>query len=145
MKSRAWPLLTGCLLLGLAGCGSSGGVAVTGRVTLDGQPLPNAEVTFHPQEETKGLGGSAVTGPDGRYELVSAQGKKGVAPGDYRVVISRRLRPDGSPPDPNVPPVESDARETLPAVYSHLDSSTLTAQVSKDKPVHDFALAGAKK
>jgi hypothetical protein len=145
MRWCAGPLCAGWLLLGLAGCGSPDGVTVTGRVTLDGRPLPNAEVTFHPLGDTKGLGGSAVTDADGRYELVSARVNKGVAPGEYRVVVSRRLRPDGSPPDPNVPPIESDARETLPAAYSRLDASTLTARVSREKPAHDFALTAAKK
>jgi hypothetical protein len=56
------------------------------------------------------------------------------------VVVSRPLRKDGSPPDPNVPPIESDARETLPAIYSNRDASTLRAKVSPEAKVHDFAL-----
>jgi hypothetical protein len=56
------------------------------------------------------------------------------------VVIERRLRPDGSPADPNVPPADSDARETLPPTFSSLDATTLTATVSEEKKVHDFRL-----
>ena len=139
MRSVGW-LWAGLLLAGAAGCGgSSDRVAVTGTVTLDGDPLPGAVVTFHPDGATAGQGGSGRTGPDGTYTLTSAGGA-GVPPGAYKVVISRPLRPDGSPPDPGRPPIESDARETLPAVYSSLDATTLTATVSKDTAVHDFPL-----
>jgi hypothetical protein len=134
--------LCGVLLLAcLWGCGhSSDRIAVTGAVTLDGKALPDAVVTFLPQGATGGLGGSGKTGPDGRYAMTSAQGGTGILPGEYTVVVSRLLRPDGSPPQPDRPPIESDARETLPAVYSNRDLSTLKATVSKDAPVHDFAL-----
>jgi hypothetical protein len=136
---RAW---AGLLLAGVLGCGgeSADAVAVSGTVTRDGNPLPDAVVTFHPEGATKGLGGSGRTGADGRYTLTPARGGKGIPPGDYTVVVSRPLRPDGSPPDPNVPPIESDARETLPAIYSNRDASTLRAKVSQEAKVHDFAL-----
>jgi hypothetical protein len=138
--------VAGLLLVGMAGCGvSSDRVAVTGTVTLDGKAVPDAMVTFHPEGTTGGLGGSGKTGPDGKYTLTSAQGGKGVLPGGYKVVVNRLLRPDGSPPDPNTPPIESDGRETLPAIYSNRDSTTLTATVSKDANVHDFALQTAPK
>ena len=138
LSERAW---AGLLLVALAGCGGSAGrVAVTGTVTLDGRPLPGAVVTFYPEGETGGLGGSGRTGPDGRYALTAARGGPGVLPGEYRVVVSRLLRPDGSAPDPGTPPAESDARETLPAAYLDRASTRLRASVSEDATVHDFAL-----
>src|SRR5262249_21470090 len=124
-----------------AGCGgSSGGVAVTGTVTLDGKPLPGALVTFRPEGATGGLGGSGRTGPDGKYVIMPARGGKGILPGEYRVTVSRQRRPDGSAPDPGAPPIESDARETLPAKYSDPDATGLRATVSGDAKAHDFAL-----
>lgn len=129
------------LALGLAGCGGPAGVAVTGTVTLDGKALPGAMVSFRPTGlKTEGLGGTARTGPDGKYTIQEARGGKGIASGDYIVVISRRLRPDSSAPPLDVAPMDSDARETLPGKYSDSTLSTLRATVSKDKPVHDFAL-----
>jgi hypothetical protein len=124
----------------LGGCRSATEITVTGTVTLDGHPLPDALVFFYPEGTTPGLGGSGRTTSDGKYTLLPAQGKPGISPGHYKVVISRPLRRDGSPADPNVPPIESDARETLPPRYSDRSASKLTAQVSKDKTVQDFAL-----
>src|SRR4051794_6559010 len=72
-----------------AGCGSGAGVPVSGTVRLDDQPLADVVVTFIPDAQTKGPQGTARTGPDGKYELVNAQGKKEMAPGTYRVTISR--------------------------------------------------------
>ncbi len=145
MVLRLHPFLPAVVLITLSGCGSTTGLPVTGTVTLDDQPLPNALIFFYPEGRTAGLGGSGRTGPDGKYELIPAQGRKGIAPGDYKVVISRPLRRDGSPADPNVPPIESDARETLPAIYSDRELSKLSAKVSKEKAVHDFTLRSVKK
>jgi hypothetical protein len=136
---QAW---AGLLLAAALGCGggSADDVPVTGTVTLDGNPLPGAVVTFHPEGATKGLGGHGKAGDDGHYSLTPARGGKGIPPGEYTVVVSRLLRRDGSPPDPNVPPIESDAHETLPALYSRREASTLKATVSPEAKVHDFAL-----
>ena len=134
------------LWLGLAGCGGSTGVPITGTVTFDGKALPGAMVSFRPTgQKTEGLGGSGLTGADGKFVLQEARGGKGIAPGDYTVVINRRLRPDGSVPPADVPPMDSDARETLPVRYSDSKQSTLRATVSKDKAVHDFPLVKKKK
>jgi len=128
------------LATGLFGCGgTAGGVAVTGTVTLDGRPLADAVVTFYPEGETAGLGGAGRTGADGRYSLTAARGAS-LPPGEYTVVISRPLRPDGTPPPPDVPPIESDARETLPTTYSSRDASILKRTVSKDTKGYDFPL-----
>jgi hypothetical protein len=112
-------------------------------VTLDEKPLPDAEVRFYPEGSTGGLGGGGRTGPDGKCTLTDARGGKGILPGEYRVVISGRLEPDGSPPDPKAPPIESAARETLPATYSDRDTTRLRATVSRDASVHNFPLKGA--
>ena len=61
-----------CLLPFVCGCG--GGVAdqpelaaVSGQVTLDGQPLPNVILTFKPVGE--GRSSSGVSDEDGNYSL----------------------------------------------------------------------------
>jgi hypothetical protein len=129
------------LAAGLLGCGGpSGGVPVTGTVTLNDQPLADAVVTFYPEGDTAGLGGAGRTGPDGKYTLTAAQGGGGLPPGEYTVVISLLLRPDGTPLPPGVPPIESDAHETLPAAYSSRETGTLKRTVSKETKSYDFAL-----
>ncbi len=142
------PLQLSALLFFLAGLGCGGpdgGIVVTGTVTQAGQPLPGAVVTFFPQGDTPGKGGSTATGPDGKYTLTQGPGGKGLQPGEYKVTISRFLRPDGSPPDPRAPSIMSDACETLPAKYSNPADTILKATVSKENSVHPFELPGPEK
>jgi len=139
-----------CGLFALAGCGSkdeaAGFVPVSGNITVNGNPTGNVLLTFVPQGDTKGNGGSGTTDSTGRYEVTTPQGQKGLLPGKYKVVASRRLNPDGSPPDPNTPPIESNARETLPAKYSDENKTELTLNIAAgDKRSFDFAVQTGKK
>jgi hypothetical protein len=67
----------------VAGCDSSNRVAVSGTVTLNGQPLTNATIQFFRVGETAPAGGAVVT--DGKYELPA---HPGLPPGTYKVSIS---------------------------------------------------------
>lgn len=137
----------GFVLIGLlaAGCGgSSAETPVSGTVTLDGDPLAGAAVVFRPTGGTPGNGGTGVTGPDGKYTLVGPQGQKGLPNGSYKVTVSRPLRKDGTPPPPGLPPIESDAVETVPAKYSDPAKTELAVTVDAAKP-YDLALVGGKK
>jgi len=116
------------LILAVIGCGSgeqSDLVAVTGTVTLDGDPIGHTLVTFMPIESTPGHGGSATTDAAGKYVAMTSKGKKGLPPGTYKVVVSRRLYRDGTPPPPDEKPIESQASETLPARYSDAEKTEL--------------------
>jgi hypothetical protein len=86
----------GCLLavcvVGCVGCsGRPKNVArkVSGKVTLGGQPLPNASVTFTPTEGSPSFG---LTDAEGKYNLVWGQqrGKRieGAQIGEHSVTIS---------------------------------------------------------
>jgi hypothetical protein len=82
----------------LAGCGSSGSglVPVSGTVTLEGKPLAGAQVSFAPAAGNKqGTPGTDITGGSGYYKVMH-QGRAGLAPGKYRVVV-RKL--DANPND----------------------------------------------
>jgi hypothetical protein len=77
----------------ILGCQKGGGnVSVSGRITKDGQALPNAHVTFRqldasgkPDPATEA---AAETDDDGRYTLQRVQGgSSGAVPGKYRVEI----------------------------------------------------------
>lgn len=127
----------------LVGCGGSSDgepelVPVSGVVTFDDKPLADADVRFIPAEMTPGLGGSARTDKDGKFELTYARTGSGAPAGKYQVTVSRRLMPDGSPvPEGDeTSPIESPASESLPAVYSSPESTKLTAVVKTGgKPV----------
>jgi hypothetical protein len=139
-------------LVGLAGVVAAAGcggerrdvIPVSGTVTLDGRPLGGATVTYRPTGDTPGNGGTAVAGPDGRYAVSGPQGQRGLPPGAYRVSVSLRLRKDGTAPPPDVPPIESDASETLPAWYSDPERTELSVAVDAERP-YDLPLKGVKR
>jgi hypothetical protein len=132
---------------GLIGCGGSGDglVPVTGTVTVDGQPGDGAAVAFVPKDGTPGNGGTALADASGKYEITTPQGKKGLAPGAYKVTVSYRRNPDGSAPDPNTPPIEAKAVEWLPPKFSDRDKTELSATVAADAKSHDFTVQTGKK
>ncbi|MEW4570700.1 hypothetical protein AB1L88_22780 [Tautonia sp. JC769] len=85
------PVALAALLLSLPGCGPApdqGGVAVTGQVLLDGQPLDEAHITLIPESS-----GPAVTGvvQGGAFRIPPSEGPE---PGPYRVEIDA-VRPTG--------------------------------------------------
>ncbi len=80
------------LLLCATGCGSAGDYhPVTGKVTLDGQPLADARVVFTPTDET-GQSAFGKTDASGTYSMISGT-NKGVTPGSYKVSVT------SSPPE----------------------------------------------
>jgi hypothetical protein len=83
-------LLVACLLLS-AGCGGGPQFAeVEGTLTLNGKPLPDAEVAFLPDPEQgfRGPQATSYTDAQGHYRLrCEAAHKKGAAVGIYRVCI----------------------------------------------------------
>jgi hypothetical protein len=80
--------LWGCVGM-LGGCGESSSnlLPVSGKVTVDGQPLTTGSVSFRPE---KGSASSQEPGgeidEDGTYRLFTA-GKEGAPPGRYRVLV----------------------------------------------------------
>ena len=88
-------VLTALVLAPLAGCGGPSYAPVSGRVTLDGRPLPRAVVTFLPVATdgiaAAGPGSMAVTDEQGQFTLrVTGDGRQGVLVGEHRVRISTR-------------------------------------------------------
>jgi hypothetical protein len=75
------------LCLTYAGCGESGPElgAVTGVVTLDGKPYPNALVTFTPKDG--GPASTGVTDASGAYELLCLD-RKGAPLGQHQVSVT---------------------------------------------------------
>jgi hypothetical protein len=104
---RRLPFL-GVFLLA-AGC-SGGLAAVSGTVTLDGQPAAGVSVTFQPAEGTQG-GSYATTDAQGRYTLKRvADDRSGAAVGKHKVVLSMSKQAAGN--------AESASLERLPARYN---------------------------
>jgi len=87
-----------CLAL-LAGCNGRSIVPVSGRVTLDDQPLENAVVLFEPigGKDNPGMGSVGRTDADGRFVLRQIQpDRAGALIGKHRVLIRMAPRPGGA-------------------------------------------------
>jgi hypothetical protein len=83
----------------LVGCGGSdvSTVPVSGTVTLEGKPLVGAQISFSPvSTNAQATPGTDITGSSGYYKVMTANGRSGVAPGKYKVVISKTALPPGS-------------------------------------------------
>ena len=66
-------------------------------MTLDGQPLEDAVVCFHPIGTTRGTEAFGRTDANGHYALKSRHLGEGTPVGEYRVIIGKIVMPDGSP------------------------------------------------
>ncbi len=150
-------LRTGCFMAAVFALGISSGcggrdpnlpplVPVDGAVTLDGQPLEGAYVQFHPVGDTRGTGAAANTDAEGRYELIAPDRSKGAPVGQYRVVISKLVMPDGSPYSAadGLAPMDSPAREMVPDRYSDFDQTVLTVTVPAEGGTIDLTLTSKR-
>lgn len=76
---------TACLL-GTVGCGAEnkmGRLALSGTITLDGQPLDYGSIEFYPEDiqgDSTGVSAGGVVSEDGSYSIPEA---KGLPPGKY--------------------------------------------------------------
>jgi hypothetical protein len=77
-------LAAAVLVLAGAGCGNR--VKVKGVVTLDGNPIPGAIITFIP-EGGGGQNATGITKQDGSFRLATLQENDGVNPGTYKVTV----------------------------------------------------------
>jgi hypothetical protein len=130
--------LGGLVLAPAGGCGPKlpplG--TVHGVVTLDGKPVPNADVCFIAAD---GAASFACTDAEGRYRLSYplTKGKgAGALIGTHRVVINTIRPNDGSLPATAVAPIP------IPVRYN--SQTTLTAEVKPGDNEINFALKSAR-
>jgi hypothetical protein len=117
-------------------------VRVRGVVTLDGQPLAKAVVTF---EAADGSFSYGQTDRRGRYDLRFDSARRGVTPGakTVRISMNRRLlgvnsHDEGGPHDRAGGAFPKQAPEIVPERYNI--RSGLNVEVTPDTTRHDFAL-----
>ena len=117
----------------LAGCGDSlpDTVPVTGTATIDGQPIANGDVTFHPHEIADGLPRRPARGSldeQGTFQLSTFRSGDGAVPGIYRVTIhSYSNRPDKFDDSGTFTPEWG-----IPQRYGNPETSGLVVEVSAD-------------
>lgn len=118
-----------------------------GTVTLDGQPLAGAVITF---EAPDGQFSFAQTNSSGQYKLQLDSEHGGVTPGEKTVRISTTRKilglnteegeeaEGGGGEGPDGQPLKSDGGERVPDKYNK--NSELKVTVSADKTQYDFDL-----
>jgi hypothetical protein len=124
------------LVIACLGCGGDTGpelAEVSGKVTLDGQPLAKVSLQFTP-ETPGGSPSYGVTDSEGAYELLFSNERSGAMPGKHRVEIL----PVEPETDDGGKPVEGAVVVTIPGKYSQPGS--LTADVKAGSNNIDFAL-----
>ncbi len=119
------------LFIAVAGCGGRSDLAtVSGTITLDGAPLPDAMVMFTPI--TGGRPAAGRTDAQGRYELVHDRSNMGALFGEHVVEIS--TADEIANDDDTVTMVA----EKVPAKYN--SATELRATVEAGENVFDFDL-----
>jgi len=120
--------------VGLTGCGNNSGPAlgqVTGTVTMDGEPLPGAMVSFYP--EAGGRSSHGVTDDSGEFLLRFTGMKDGALVDTHKVKIETGVQLSESETKPNRKKVKQ-----LPARYN--SETELTAKVEGGSNTFDFDL-----
>ena len=102
-RLSAWSIAIA--VLASVGCGGAKAPAVQtemveGLVTLDGQPVPGATITFVPVQPGAGASATGMTDSEGKYHLtavgagIGAQPGAGTLPGEYSVGVMKVNLPD---------------------------------------------------
>ena len=112
------------------GCGekpSAPSAEVTGVVTLDGAPLPDAEVQLVPKNADAALGVHVgKTDAAGRFRITRDAPNNPVKPGTYSVLVSKLTGGN----DPSKPGGGMDAQKNeVPAPYQDRGKTPLIAEV----------------
>jgi hypothetical protein len=114
---------------------------VSGTVTWQGKPVPDAVVAFVHKNRP---GANGRTDAAGRFSLTTFQPGDGAHFGSFRVAIEPfkpGSGPDAAPPSPLERPKPAPERKDIPEVYRSPATSPLTAEVVAGKMnVIDFKL-----
>ncbi|QDU75000.1 hypothetical protein Pan97_20200 [Bremerella volcania] len=132
-KHRLMAMLLGAVLISAVGCG--GGQydnlgEVSGTITLDGEPLKHAVITFQP------LGGRPAygkTGEDGKYKMMYTGSQAGATVGVNTVTITN----GGEKRDEETGKIWFQ-KEQVPAKYN--TKTELEYDVQPGSQTHDFEL-----
>ncbi|MCC9609263.1 carboxypeptidase regulatory-like domain-containing protein [Blastopirellula sp. JC732] len=118
-------------LIALSGCGQGGPALgqVTGTITQDGRPLPDAFVSFYPA--AGGRSSHGMTDQSGKYLLRFTGMKDGALVGAHTVKIETGVQLSESETGPKPKKVPQ-----LPARYNA--ESELTAEVERGNNTFDF-------
>lgn len=128
----------------LFGCGSSKIKTwqVEGTVTLDGKPLPDGMIRFHPLDDVRCRTASGAV-KNGQFTLQTPGGNfgGGAIDGEYKVTFSVLTPPKVDQKRINDEDYFApEATEFLPSTYAKRDETPFSATVVRRKNVFDFEL-----
>lgn len=124
-------ILAASVALAGLGCGGKDQpVKVEGVVTLDGEPVPGAIVSFLPDDKG-GRFAEATTAKDGSFRLRTYTEGDGALPGDYRVAVTL------IPPDDDE---EDEGKEAAPAKANVADGKSMMAAQARIAAARQKAL-----
>ncbi|WP_105356449.1 MULTISPECIES: hypothetical protein [Pirellulaceae] len=120
------------LLLIAVGCGSgrSDLVEVTGKVTLDGQPVSKGKITVEATDGKGGVEGGSIE--NGEYSVMTTLGSKAVKINSPKVVGQKKTYGTADSPTEEV------TTEAIPKKYNQ--KTELTMEVSSSSLEHNFEL-----
>lgn len=118
------------LTVGLLGCGNSRVAEVSGKVVVDGEPVPNGAILFFPVDGQSATSGSVIE--NGEYYAKVAVGKMKVSISVPKVVGKKKIY--DTPNSPEMPVT----KEALPPRYN--EKTELTVDVEPGKNTRNFDL-----
>ncbi len=135
---RRLSISVGLLTLAITGVGCGGSdypetFEVRGMVTLGGRPVPDAVVTFIPEDGQRSATGN--TEADGSFRLTTFALYDGALPGKHGVGIYPRNAPPMKgerAPDGSKPAASTIAATKIPDKYGAPGTSGFTAEVKPD-------------
>ena len=137
-----WPVLCSCLVLG--GCSDPNlpeVATVTGRVIYKGQPVPDADVSFVPENGDRPASGR--TDSSGRFRLGTFYAADGALPGKHRISIIARGPNKPLPPGEigtGMPGETMPGDPRIPEKYFSPDTSGLAREVVRGSNDFDLSL-----
>lgn len=122
--------------------GSSGGGLVTGKVTLNDEPVDGARLVFEMTGENAGAPLPAQTNDRGEYTLFGYTNKS-VPTGNYKITVTKMTLKDGRIPD-GEDLLKAEAKgllkNSLPKAYEKSSTTPLTREIKSGKNVIDLEL-----
>ena len=103
---------------------------VQGQVLLDGQPVPQAQVVFHPlgEKDPGAVRPTGQAGPDGKFTLSTYGRQDGAPAGEYAVTVQLWLSNATKESEEGD---ESFASNQLPPQYGKVKTSTLKVRIKE--------------
>lgn len=126
------------LLTCAVGCGSDLGATVSGKVTIDGEPVTPGLVTFAPVDGAHEPS-TGTLGSGGEYRLSTKQ-QFGVAPGTYAVAVQAFEPPDVPAGQRSFTP----SKPLVPEKYLQTTTSGLQYRVASGSNTINIELTGGK-